>query len=112
MKALKTFAGDFTKGHGIHELSNAMGMRALEKRQDIYDTVINGCVDDEDVKTVMDWWLDCAGTLYDISINLKSQSKLEHADIEKLKQLIADYLYELVMSNKAKIDSSIDYSNF
>lgn len=94
MKALKTYAGDCTKGHGVHELSNAMRMQALEKRQDIYDTVINGCVDDDDVKIVMDWWLDCAGTLFHISVILKSQSKLKQANFESLKDLIANYIHK------------------
>ena len=92
MKALKTYAGDFTKGHGVHELSNAMGIRALDRRKDIYKTVIDGCAGDETVKKIMDWWLDCADTLYHLSVMMKSQKKLEDADIEKLKNLIADYV--------------------
>ena len=76
MKALKTYAGDFTKGHGVHELSNAMGIRALEKRKDIHKTVIDGCVGDETVKKIMDWWLNCANTLYHLSIMMKSQKKI------------------------------------
>ena len=72
MKALKTYAGDFTKGHGVHELSNAMGIRALDRRKDIYKTVIDGCIGDETVKKIMDWWLDCANTLYHLSIMIKS----------------------------------------
>ena len=94
MKALKTYAGDFTKGHGVHELSNAMGIRALERRRDIYKTVIDGCAGDKTVKKTMDWWLDCANTLYHLSIMMKSPKKLEDADIEKLKHLIADYVHE------------------
>ena len=92
MKALKTYAGDFTKGHGVHELSNAMGIRALEKRKDIHKTVIDGCIGDETVKKITEWWLDCANILYHLSILLKSQKILEDTDIEKLKNLIADYV--------------------
>ena len=96
MKALKTYAGDFTKGHGVHELSNAMGIRALEKRKDIHKTVIDRCASDENAKKIMDWWLDCANTLYHLSVMMKSQEKLEDADIEKLKHLIADYVHTWV----------------
>jgi hypothetical protein len=92
MKAVKTFAGDFNKGHGVHELTNALGIRALEQRQKIYDTVISGC-NDIGVAKVMDWWLSCANLLYHISIMLKSQDKLDEEDIRKLKDLVVDYVY-------------------
>ena len=75
MKALTTYVGDITKGHGIHELSNTMGIRALEKRQDIYNTIINGCIGDKTVKEIIDGWLDCANTLYHLSIILQNQRK-------------------------------------
>ena len=73
MKALKTYAGDFTKGHGVHELSNAMGMRALKRRKDIYKTVIDGCTSDKIVRKIMDWWSDCTNTLYNLSSMMESQ---------------------------------------
>ena len=60
----------------------------LKKRQIMYDTIINGYVGDEAVKKTMDCWLDYTGNLYDfydLSLMLKCQSKLEPADIEKLK---------------------------
>ena len=91
MKAVKTFAGDFNKGHGVHELTNSLGIRALEQRQKIYDTVISGC-DDIRVAKVMDWWLNCANLLYHISLMLKSQDKLVEEDICKLKGLVVDYV--------------------
>ena len=104
MKAVKTFAGDFNKGHGVHELTNALGIRALEKRQDIYDTVINGC-NSVDVANVMNWWLTCADLLYDISIMLKSQDKLVEEDIHKLKDLVVDYVYTWKKQLETYIDS-------
>ena len=93
MEALKTYAGDFIKGHGVHELSNAMGIRALEKRKDIHKTVIDRCVGDKNTKIIMDWWLDCANTLYHLSVMMKGQKKLEDAEIENLKHSFADYVH-------------------
>jgi hypothetical protein len=92
MKAVKTFAGDFNKGHGVHELTNMLGIRALEQRQKIYDTVVDGC-NSPAVTVVMHWWLECANLLYVISIMLKTQDKLVEDDVCKLKDLVVDYVY-------------------
>ena len=52
MKALKTYAGDFTKGHGVHELSTPIGIWALGKCKDIHKTIIDGCVGEDFVKKI------------------------------------------------------------
>jgi hypothetical protein len=94
MKAVKTFAGDFNKGHGVHELTNALGIRALGQRQKIYDIVIAGCGFDPNVTEIKQWWLKCANLLYEISIILKRQDKLYEVDIRNLKRLTANYVNE------------------
>ncbi|OEU21441.1 hypothetical protein FRACYDRAFT_235067 [Fragilariopsis cylindrus CCMP1102] len=91
MKAIKTFAGDFNKQHGVYELTNSRGIQALESREEIYDMVVNGC-NNIGVTTIMNWWLACANLLYEISLILKSQDKISVEGIQKLKHLISDYV--------------------
>ena len=92
MKALKLYASDIYKGHGVHKLTAMQGMRALEHRQKIYDIVVNACNNDGKVIDMMDWWLDCAGLLYSISLIMKSQEKLSDEKLNKSKDLLADYV--------------------
>ena len=73
MKALKLYAGDIYKGHGVHELTAMQGMRALEHQKKIYDIVVDTCNNDKEVVDIMKWWLECAGLLYLITLIMKFQ---------------------------------------
>lgn len=92
MKAIKTFAGDFNKNHGQYELTNARGITALGKRQEILGMVLNGCGNNVNVTIIMTWWFECAGLLFQISIILKDQKKQDGESISKLKELVAKYV--------------------
>ena len=92
MKSLKVMAGDFNKSHGVHELTNARGITALADRKTIYDLVVEGFNDNAEVKAAMDWWLQCAEYLNEISLIMKSQKKLKLDGITRLKQLAAKYV--------------------
>tara|TARA_B110001450_G_scaffold231145_1_gene232826 strand:+ start:557 stop:5065 length:4509 start_codon:yes stop_codon:yes gene_type:complete len=92
MKGLKTVAGDFNKSHGVHELTNARGITALEKRKIVYEIVLEGCNNNVDIIRAMDWWLECADYLLDISLILKTQRKLSLEEIDRLKRQTANYI--------------------
>ena len=91
MKAIKTFAGDFNKSHGLYELTNARGITALKSNEEIFEIVINGC-NDPVVHEIMTWWQTSAKLLLQISIALKSQDKQCNVNIIRLKENVANFV--------------------
>jgi hypothetical protein len=62
LRAIRTFAGGFNKQHGQIKLTNAHGIKALERRKDIHDFVcslyeISNPICSAEVKKIMEWWL-------------------------------------------------------
>jgi hypothetical protein len=94
-RALKQFSGSINKQHGAMELTNARGVNALEKRHEIHRMVCKAYPGDPPraamVKDIMDWWLQLANDLFEISIILKSQGKMTPHRVKKLKYHLVRY---------------------
>ena len=92
MKALKLYTSDIYKGHGVHKLTAIQGMRVLKHQKEIFDIVVDAYNNDKEVVDIMFWWLDCADLLYSISLIIKSQEKLSDENLNKFKDLLANYV--------------------
>jgi hypothetical protein len=93
-RSVKQHAGaNFNKARGGDsvELTNNRGIKALERRQEIASITSKAFeksnpVLNAQVKAVIDWWLQQADELYEISTLLKSQKKFTPDRIQKFKR--------------------------
>ena len=96
-QSIRTHAGQFNVQHGAMELTCIRGMLALERRHDIYDTVIKAYKDtdieaNKKVKEIMDWWLQLSSHLYEMGKLMKSQEKMTEERTKKLEEHTMHYV--------------------
>jgi hypothetical protein len=98
-RSIKQYAGaGFNKARGGDsvELTNNRGMKALERRQEIASITSKAFEKSNPEKNaavieVMEWWLQMADELYEISKLLKSQQKLTGDRLQTLKRHVLKY---------------------
>jgi hypothetical protein len=95
LQAIRTHAGCFNKQHGTMELTNGLGIMALENRADIAEALrtaySSNPARNAAVRGVADWWEELAGYLYVISTMAKSQEKMDGQRFYTFKENVVKY---------------------
>jgi hypothetical protein len=95
LQAIRTHAGYFNKQHGTMELTNGLGIMALENRADIAEALRTAYsanpARNAAVRVVADWWEELAGYLYEISTMAKSQEKMDGQRFYTFKENVVKY---------------------
>jgi hypothetical protein len=95
LQAIRTHAGCFNKQHGTMELTNGLGIMALENHAKIAEALwtaySSNPVRNAAVRVVADWWGELAGYLYVISTMAKSQEKMSGQRFNTFKENVVKY---------------------